>query len=64
VPADAAEAELDEEAAGTELELDGELEHAARSTRLAAPAAARHLRYIVGLSGLASDERVGLAVIA
>jgi hypothetical protein len=34
-----------------DVDCDGELEHAARSSTLAAAAAARHRRYIVGLSG-------------
>jgi hypothetical protein len=39
-----------------DADCDGELEHAARSSTLAAAAAARHRRYIVGLSGGAQME--------
>jgi hypothetical protein len=46
-----------------EVVAAGELEHAASSSApaAAAAAAARHRRYIVGLSGRASDAGVGLA---
>jgi hypothetical protein len=47
-----------------EVDAAGELEHAARNSTLAAAAAARHRRYIVGLSGRASDAGVGLARFA
>jgi hypothetical protein len=39
-------------------DCDGELEHAARSSRLAAAAPARHRLYMVTLSGRESDESV------